>query len=178
MSKLAVAVVLISLLPLLACKEKNASKANSDIGGKAPIDVAGMLYVSGTCKEDHANKGAEYSGALYLIKDLDTKREGITGDILQPFDLARFADEAKHPTEYQPPFKISFTLRNFPEPPDVFQIHGVSDSKSEGEREQPLEQRGYATTCDLRVLERGHSLSDMPRLKAHFDSLRAVKPQK
>ena len=71
-------------------------------------------------------------------------------------------DEAKHPTQYQPPFIVEFMDIQIDTATDHWVLHGVSDSKNSDE-DNDLD--GYDTTCELDVVSRGTELpSSLPQV--------------
>jgi hypothetical protein len=135
--------LLLALLPfaITSCGEE---KVNNPDVLKEVIDVQGM------CAEDHVGQQDNYAGQIVRWQSVKTG-EVLTYGFIAKGDLAQHVlDEVTAPTVYHTPFMISFMKIDIDTTQPKWVLHGVSNR---GEPEGPI--RGYDTTCNLEVVNRG-----------------------
>lgn len=127
-----------------------ATKHNKPMPHHTLLEV---IDVKGTCKEDHVQQAATYSGQVVRWRNDDTGEVSTYGSVTRGIGQSAL-EEVQNPTKYHPPFMVEFWRIDIDTNQPSWLIHGVSD-QGEG-------RNGYATTCKLVVTNRGTELVPKP----------------
>lgn len=138
----------LAFLSLSGCDDK---KADDSDGDKKLLETVTLI---GTCKEDHATIAGEYKATIYRWehrKPGEAPKIVAFGAAMTTRDLAadlqeEMRDPLKNAGRYYPPFEVDLFWIDIDTSADRWILHGMSD---DGEGKQ-----SYATTCDLRVINR------------------------
>ena len=116
-----------------------------------------VISLKGTCKEDHATKPGEYAGTIVRWRSDDSGAVSTYGFVMLPFATDQLLYDVQHPTEYQPPDRISFADIRQDTTQNHLTLHGISDGRGKDENDPGI---GYNSTCELDVTKRGMELPD------------------
>jgi hypothetical protein len=107
-----------------------------------------VIDVQGTCAEDHVGRSDHYAGQIVRWRTVETGTISTYGFLEKPFSGENAFDEATHPTAYHTPLMMSFLNIDEDTSQPKWLLHGVSGG---------LDSRdGYASTCEVEVVKRGH----------------------
>ena len=134
--------VLTVLLALAGCDSEPAPKKYT---------LLEVIHLTGSCHEDHANTGGDYSGYVVRYRVEDNGEISTYGSVTASDPVTNAIRAAKDPTKYQPPFMVTFDDIRVDTRQPRWTLHGVSDSRGDIDS-------GYASTCELDVQDRGTEL--------------------
>jgi hypothetical protein len=114
------------------------------------------ILVKGSCSEDHVSQLDSYAGQIVRWQRKDTGALLTYGFVMRSLvnSYRRTLNEIMNPAVYNAPSLISFKKIDIDTNQPTWVLHGVSERGDD-------ESRGYDSTCNVEVVERGNKLKEI-----------------